>query len=169
MSIIGGLDIHRGQLTFDYVEQETGRLERGRIAPADREHLAGWLSRFAGHAPVASAVEGCTGWRYVAEEMRAAGVTPHLAEPADTAALRGHLDRLRGRIVATARHVAGARALTEAIYGVGPMTSLALVAWLGGANRFSSSRKAVRFVGLDITVRSLRQQAQPRPAVPAGT
>jgi len=41
MSIIGGLDIHRGQLTFDYVEQETGRLQRGRIAPADREHLAG--------------------------------------------------------------------------------------------------------------------------------
>jgi hypothetical protein len=43
----------------------------------------------------------------------------------------------------------------DAIYGVGPMTSLALVSWLGGANRFSSSRKAVRFVGLDITVRAL--------------
>jgi transposase len=27
--------------------------------------------------------------RYVAEELAAAGITPHLAEPADTAALRG--------------------------------------------------------------------------------
>ncbi len=89
MSIVGGLDIHRKQLTFDYVEVETGRLERGRIAPADREHLAGWLRRFDGQAPVAFAMEGCTGWRYVAEEMRNAGVEPHLAEPADTSALRG--------------------------------------------------------------------------------
>ena len=32
------------------------------------------------------------------------------------------------------------------------MTSLAWCAWLGGAHRFSSSRTAVRFVGLDITV-----------------
>src|SRR6478736_1494375 len=46
MSIVGGLDVHRKQLTFDYVELETGRLERGRIAPADREHLAIWLRRF---------------------------------------------------------------------------------------------------------------------------
>jgi hypothetical protein len=42
MSIVGGVDIHRKQITFDYVEVETGRLERGRITPADREHLAGW-------------------------------------------------------------------------------------------------------------------------------
>ena len=34
-------------------------------------------------------MEGCTGWRYVAEELAAAGVAAHLAEPADTAALRG--------------------------------------------------------------------------------
>ena len=34
------------------------------------------------------------------------------------------------------------------------MTSLALCCWLGGTDRFSSSRKAVRFVGLDITVHS---------------
>jgi hypothetical protein len=50
-------------LTFDYVEVETGRLERGRIAPADREHLAGWLSRFDGRISVAFAMGGCTGWR----------------------------------------------------------------------------------------------------------
>jgi transposase len=272
MSIVGGVDIHRKQLTFDYVELETGRLERGRIAPADREHLASWLSRFDGQAPVAFAMEGCTGWRYVAEEMRNAGVEPHLAEPADTSVLRGpkrraktdkadaqllrellaadrvpecyippsqvlewraalelyhdlraehtgwaqrihatcfhqgttslgeagvirgprdrlehiveeqlspvgrlqvntalsimdtldvHLDRLRRSLLATARHVHGARALMAAIYGVGPMTSLALCAWLGGADRFSSSRKAVRFVGLDITVHSSDAKRSP--------
>jgi len=27
------------------------------------------------------AVEGCTGWRYVVEELAAAGVAAHLAEP----------------------------------------------------------------------------------------
>jgi transposase len=47
------------------------------------------------------------------------------------------------------------------IYGVGAMTSLALCAWLGGADRFSSSRKAVRFVGLDITVHSSDNKRSP--------
>jgi transposase len=95
MSIVGGVDIHRKQLTFDYVERETGRWERGRVAPADREHLAKWLVRFDGVEDVQFAMEGCTGWRYVAEEMRAAGVISHLAEPADTAALRGRKRRAK--------------------------------------------------------------------------
>jgi len=89
MSIVGGLDIHRKQITFDYVELETGRFERGQICPADREHVARWLSRFDGMSGVAFAMEGCTGWRYVAEELRNAGIEPHLAEPAETSALRG--------------------------------------------------------------------------------
>jgi transposase len=75
--------------------------------------------------------------------------------------LAEYLDRLRRRLVATARHVNGARALIDAIYGVGPMTSLALCAWLGGADRFSSSRKAVRFTGLDITVHSSDTKRSP--------
>jgi hypothetical protein len=95
VSIVGGVDIHRKQLTFDYVEEETGRWERGRVAPADRQHLARWLVRFEGVQDVQFAMEGCTGWRYVAEEMRAAGVTPHLAEPAETAALRGRKRRAK--------------------------------------------------------------------------
>jgi hypothetical protein len=65
MSIVGGVDIHRKQLTFDYIERETGRWERGRIAPADRRHLADWLVRFEGVEDVQFAMEGCTGWRYV--------------------------------------------------------------------------------------------------------
>ena len=76
-------------------------------------------------------------------------------------ALVKHLDRLRRRMVAIAQHVAGAPMLTDAIYGVGPMTSLALVAWLGGANRFSASHKAVRLVGLDITVHSSNSKRSP--------
>jgi hypothetical protein len=89
MSIVGGLDIHRKQITFDYRGTVTGQVCRGQIAPADRAHLRAWLARFAGRADAAFAVEGCTGWRYVAEELAAAGIEAHLAEPADTAFARG--------------------------------------------------------------------------------
>jgi transposase len=89
MCIVGAFDVHRRQLTFDYADTVTGEVKRGRVVPADREHLRAWLARFAGQDDVHFALEGCTGWRYVSEELLAAGITPHLAEPADTAALRG--------------------------------------------------------------------------------
>src|SRR5271166_2283466 len=89
MPIVGGLDIHRKQLTFDYLDTATGEVKRGQIAPADRVHLRSWLVRFAGRDDVAFALEGCTGWRYVAEELGGAGVAAHVAEPADTAFARG--------------------------------------------------------------------------------
>ena len=255
-------------------------MRRGQIAPADRQHLAAWLAgRFTGQA-ADLALEGCTGWRYVAEELAAAGVTAHVGEPADTAALRGrkrhaktgktdsrhlrqvladgrlpecwippshvlecrallelyhdlrvehtawvqrihavlfhqgarqldeglrtdeglaalravaaaqcspagqlqvataldllavlegHLDTVRGRLLEAARHLAGARVLTARLYGVGPVTALALVCWLGGAGRFSSARKAVRFAGLDVTVYSSDGKRSPRAPGPAGT
>jgi transposase len=41
------------------------------------------------------AVEGCTGWRYVAEEVAAAGFEAHVAEPADTQAARGRKKRAK--------------------------------------------------------------------------
>jgi transposase len=266
MPIVGGLDIHRKQLTFDYVDTVTGQVCRGQIAPADRAGLAAWLARFAGRADVAFAMEGCTGWRYVAEELALAGCQPHVAEPADTAFARGrkrhaktdktdarqlrqllaegrlpecwvppphilecrallqtyhdlraehtawvqrihavffhqgapalppgalrtdagldavraaaaarlspagqlqlataldmlaaledHLDVVRRRVLAAAAQLTGARVLASRLYGVGPVTGLALTCWLGGAGRFSSARKAVRFTGLDITVYS---------------
>lgn len=266
MSIVGGLDIHRKQLTFDYVDTDTGELQRGRIAPADREHFAGWLERrFAGRGDVEFALEGCTGWRYVAEELAAAGAVAHVGEPADTSALRGrkrhaktdradaqhlrqllvdrrlpecwiapshvlecrallelyrdlrvertawvqrihavlfhqgarqlreglrseqglaelrtvaaeqlsvvgqrqvetalamlatldeHLEATHRQVLHAARHLTGAKVLAARLYGVGPITALALTCWLGGADRFSSSRKAVRFAGLDVTVHS---------------
>ena len=89
MPIVGGLDIHRKQITFDYLDTVTGQVRRGQIAPADRVHLRAWLARFAGREDVAFALEACTGWRYIAEELAAAGIAVHLAEPADTAFARG--------------------------------------------------------------------------------
>jgi transposase len=265
-SIVGGLDIHRKQITFDYLDTATGEVSCGQIAPADRAQLRKWLAGRFERRPeqVAFAVEACTGWRYVAEELAAAGVQVHLAEPADTAALRGRkkraktdradarhqrtllqqdrlpecwippahvlecramlelyhdlrrqhtawlqrvhavlfhqgapvfhdlgradapaelqalaraclspagqaqiavclammeatgteLDSLRRTILAAARRLRGATVLAERLYGVGPFTALALTCRLGGAGRFSSSRKAVRFTGLDVTVYS---------------
>jgi transposase len=259
------LDVHRKQITFEYLDTETGRLERGQIRPADRAHLAAWLRRrFVGLSGVHFAVEGCTGWRYVVEELAAAGCVAHLADPAETAAARGrkrraktdradarlerellaagrlpecwvppahildcralletyhalheahtgwvqrihavlfhqgapslagslgtaegqaqlakivtglspaaqvqiaiaqqmlaaievHLVALRKRIGAAARALHGAKVLHDQLFGVGPVTALALTCWLAGAGRFSSARKAVRFVGLDVTVYS---------------
>ena len=37
-------------------------------------------------------------------------------------------------------------------YGIGPLTAVTILAELGDARRFSSSREAVRYSGLDITV-----------------
>jgi transposase len=273
MPIAGGLDIHRKQITFDYLDTGTGQVCRGQVSPADREHLRAWLARFAGRDGVAFAVEGCTGWRYVAEELAAAEITAHLAEPADTAFARGrkrhaktdktgcrHLRTLlaegrlpecwippsrilecralletyhdlrrehtawvqrihavlfhqgapalgegmlrgepglaalreaaavhlspagqlqvatalevlaaletrmhavRHQLLDAARHLAGAKVLAERLYGVGPFAALALTCWLAGKDRFSSSRQAVRFAGLDVTVYSSDRKGPP--------
>ncbi len=273
MPIAGGLDIHRKQLTFDYLDTVTGEVKRGQIAPADRAHLRAWLARFAGRDDVAFAMEGCTGWRYVAEELAAAGIAAHVGEPADTAAARGRkrhaktdktdsrhlrvllaegrlpgcwippaqileyralletyhdlraehtawvqrihavffhqgapalgegalrteqgvaglreaaaahlspggqlqvataldmltavearMEVLRMQLRYAARHLTGAKVLAAQLYGVGPITALALTCWLAGAGRFSSSRKAVRFTGLDVTVWSSDRKGPP--------
>ena len=88
MSIVGAFDVHRRQLTYDYVDELSGQVFRGQVA-GTRMALREWLGRFAGREDCAFAVEGCTGWRYVVEELARAGVRAHLAEPADTAAARG--------------------------------------------------------------------------------
>jgi transposase len=272
MAIVGGLDIHRKQITVDCLDTETGELWRGRIVPADRQHLAEWLKQLPAGVETHLAFEGCTGWRFVAEELTRAGVVPHLAEPAETAALRGrkrhaktdradakHLrqllsdDRLpqcwippehvlecrallesyydlrvehtawvqrihavlfhqgarrlsqdlrsapgqaelavvaaaelspagqcqvaiavamlaaiedqlvplRRDLVGKAEHLKGAKLLSSRLYGVGPISGLALTCWLGGADRFSSAAKAVRFTGLDVTVYSSDNKRSP--------
>jgi transposase len=50
-----------------------------------------------------------------------------------------------------AKRQPGCRALMRH-YGIGPLTSITILAELGDARRFSSSRDAVRYAGLDITV-----------------
>jgi transposase len=93
MSMVCGLDLHRQQITFDALEVESGEVWRGRLWQPDRERFRRWLHQDlatkAHGGPVALAVEGCTGWRYVVEEITAAGYEAHLAEPADTQAARG--------------------------------------------------------------------------------
>jgi transposase len=50
-----------------------------------------------------------------------------------------------------ARRQPGCRALMRH-YGIGPLTSITILAELGDPRRFSSSREAVRYAGMDITV-----------------
>jgi len=88
MPIVGGLDIHRAQITFDYLDLRTGEETRGTIRPATREVFRQWLGQF-GRKQVAFAMEGTTGWRFVVEELEAAGMEAHLAEPSETRARRG--------------------------------------------------------------------------------
>lgn len=96
MAIVGGFDMHRAQITYDCLDTDTGELRTGQIRPASRTTLRGWLAeRFAGRTDEAIALEGCTGWRFVVEELVRAGVEPHLAEPADTATLRGRKKRAK--------------------------------------------------------------------------
>ena len=67
-------------------------------------------------------------------------------------ALEARMHAVRHQLLDAARHLTGAKVLAARLYGVGPVTALAMTCWLAGEGRFSSSRKAVRFAGLDITV-----------------
>ena len=72
MSIVMGLDQHRGQITGEWIDTETGEVQRTRVAPADRAHVRGWLERFRGR-DLEVALEATTGWRFVVEELRRVG------------------------------------------------------------------------------------------------
>ena len=269
----GGPDDHRRRAGYP-PEAADLRLSRHR----DRAHPRAWLARFAGCDDVAFALEGCTGWRYVAEELAAAGCAAHVAEPADTAAARGRkrhaktdktdsrhlrqllsdgrlpecwvppghilecrallelyhdlraehtawvqrihavffhqgapqlgagalrtgrgaaavraaaaahlsaagqlqvataldmldclegqLDQLRRRLLVTARHLTGAKVLTARLYGVGPVTALAMTSWLGGAVLLLPQGGPVRRAGHHRLL--LRRQALTGAPVPAG-
>jgi transposase len=266
MTILMGLDQHRVQITTDWVDTSTGEVWRARVAPADRAGVRRFFARFSGQQ-LEVALEATTGWRFVVEELRGIGACVHLAEPADTAALRGnkkrakndradarhlrellmagrlpeswippeHILDLRARVRlrhtlseqhgewqqriqsvlyhhgcpqrgdlinaaglawlesqrlapcareqvtvslqmidaldaqlapldqelrAYARRQPGCKALL-AHYGIGPLTAVTILAELGDPCRFSSSREAVRFAGLDITVHQSDQRRAP--------
>lgn len=94
MTMVGGLDVHRQQITFDYID-DNGLVRWGQIRPATRNTLRSWLAE---HCPDGNAefgLEGCTGWRYVTEELAAAGVGVHLGDPAEVAAARGPKKRAK--------------------------------------------------------------------------
>ena len=67
---------------------ESGELWRGKLWQPDRQRFRRWLSQDvatrANGGTVELAVEGCTGWRFVVEEITPAGYAAHLAEPAET-------------------------------------------------------------------------------------
>jgi transposase len=266
MTIVMGFDQHRGQITGEWIDTETGEVQRTRVAPADRAAVRKFLQRFRG-VELEVALEATTGWRFVVEELRRAGAVVHLAEPAETAARRGskkrpkndradarhlrellmikrlpeswippdHILDLRARvrlrhtlseqrsewqqrIQATlyhhgcpqrrqlmtgdgrewlasqplpataleqvtvalrmidaceaqiapldqelrsyARRQVGCQALM-AHYGIGPLVAVTILAELGDCTRFSSSRQAVRYAGMDITVYQSDQRRAP--------
>jgi transposase len=267
MTIVMGLDQHRAQITAEWLDPETGEVSRARVAPAHREPVRRFLGRFGGQQ-LEVALEATTGWRFVVEELQRVGARVHLAEPAETSALRGnkkraksdradarhlrellmigrlpecwiapeHLLDLRARVRlrhtlvdqrgewqqrihavlyhhgspprrdglldgagrawlqnvalpavareqitvalcmiealdiqlapidkelrAYARRQAGCKALMRH-YGIGALTAVTILAELGDAGRFSSSREAVRYGGLDITVYQSDQRRAP--------
>src|SRR4029077_18653316 len=112
MTMVGGLDVHRQQITFDYVDDD-GLVHWGQIRPATRKTLRGWLAQHCPDGNGEFALEGCTGWRYVrggraaggpggctggryvSEELAAAGLGVHLGDPAEIAVLRGPKKRAK--------------------------------------------------------------------------
>src|SRR6478752_4481913 len=94
MTMVGGFDVHRQQITFDYVDSD-GLVHSGEIRPATRETLRGWLGKHCASGDAEFALEGCTGWRYVSEEVASAGVGVHLGDPAEIAGLRGPKKRAK--------------------------------------------------------------------------
>ena len=72
MTMLGGLNVHRQQITFDYVDDD-GLVHSGQISPATRTTLRSWLGEHCSDRDAEFALEGCTGWRYVSEELTAAG------------------------------------------------------------------------------------------------
>jgi transposase len=86
--------VHRKQITYKTLDQETGEVKRGRIAPAARADVRAWLALFSG-CEAEFVLEGTTGWRFVVEEIERAGHRAHLADPAETAAKRGRKRRAK--------------------------------------------------------------------------
>ena len=103
MTIVMGFDQHRAQITTEWLDSMTGEIGRARIAPAHRAGVRRFLTRFADQE-LEVALEATTGWRFVVEELRRVGAEVHLAEPAQTSALRGNKKRAKSDR-ADARHL----------------------------------------------------------------
>jgi transposase len=100
MSMVCGLDLHRGQVTFDAQDVASGEAWRGRIWQPDRPRVRRWLReelgpRADGEA-VAVAVESCTGWRLRGRGGRRCRVRGPRRRAADIQAARGPKHGKRG-------------------------------------------------------------------------
>ena len=94
VSIVMGMDQHRAQISAEWIDTITGEISRARVAPADRDAVRAFLDRFADEG-LEVALEATTGWRFVVEELERVGAEVHLAEPAETAALKGKKKRAK--------------------------------------------------------------------------
>ena len=72
-------------------------------------------------------------------------------------ALEAQIAPIDKELRAYARCQAGCKALM-AHYGIGPLVAVTILAELGDCTRFSSSRQAVRYAGIDITVHQSDQR-----------
>ena len=75
-------------------------------------------------------------------------------------ALAVQITPLEKDLRAYARRQAGCKALMSH-YGIGELTAVTILAELGDCTRFSSSRQAVRYAGMDITVHQSDQRRAP--------
>jgi transposase len=75
-------------------------------------------------------------------------------------ALEVQISPLDKALRAYGRRQAGCKAL-QGHYGIGELTAVTILAELGDASRFSSSRDVVRYAGLDITVKQSDQHRSP--------
>jgi transposase len=75
-------------------------------------------------------------------------------------ALEAQIAPLDRQLRAYARRQAGCEALM-AHYGIGALTAVTILAELGDCTRFSSSRHAVRYAGMDITVHESDRRRSP--------
>lgn len=89
MAMLCALDVHRSQITYKWLREASGEVRRGRIVPACRAAVRGWLDDLGVDDEVHVVLEGTTGWRFIVEELQAVGAVPYVAEPAETAARRG--------------------------------------------------------------------------------
>jgi transposase len=71
------------------------------------------------------------------------------------------LEPIEEQLRSYARAQGGCKALMEH-YGVGELTSVALLSELGDTRRFSSSKKAVRYAGMDVTVHRAPMRSERR-------
>ena len=51
MRIIGAFDVHRKQITYKWLDRETGEIQRGRIMPGVRKAVREFLAPFKGLDP----------------------------------------------------------------------------------------------------------------------